>query len=60
MRRVGKFLVCKRQEKQRQHKYLRKKGDGVYKALTIMWDNCSVDSGTVKNKSTSTAFTILV
>lgn len=54
MRRVRKFLVCKRQEKQRQQEYLREEGDEVCKTLTVMWDNCCMDSGTVKDESAST------
>lgn len=52
MRRMGKFLMCKRREKWRQHECVGE-GAGVCKTLTIMWDNCSHrDSGTIKNKST--------
>lgn len=55
MRRVGKFWVCKRQEKRRQRECHREEWAGVCQTLTIMWDSCSMDSGTVKNETTSTA-----
>lgn len=57
---MGKLLMCKRQEKRRQHEYLREEGDGVHRTLTITWDDCSIDSGTVKNGSISTASTSAV